>query len=50
MNYYLKMGGLAVLGYLCLWIIFMILMSSIMYFEQYGYPSINSFMKMIYGL
>ena len=50
MNYYLKIGGFVVLGYLCLWIIFMIVMSSKMYFDQYGYPSINSFMKMIYGL
>ena len=50
MNYYLKIAGFVILGYLCLWLIYIIIMSLKLYFEQYGYPSIKSFMKMIYGL
>jgi len=50
MNYYLKIGGFIVLGYLCIWLLFIIGMGSKLYFEQNGYPTVDWFMKMIYGL
>jgi hypothetical protein len=50
MSYYLKVAGYIILGYIVLWLIFMILMGTKMYLDLYGYPSIAGFMKLIYGL
>jgi hypothetical protein len=50
MNYYFKIGGFVILGYLCFWLLFMISMSLKLYFDKYGYPSFNSFMKLFYNL
>jgi hypothetical protein len=50
MNYYLKMAGYVVLAYIVFWILFTIGMASKLYFEDYGYPSVTSFMKFLYGL
>jgi hypothetical protein len=41
MNYYAKMAGFIILGYLCLWFIFIIAISTKLYIDQYGYPTIN---------
>jgi len=50
MNYYLKIASYIVIGYFCIWIVFMVGMSLKLYFDYYGYPTINYFMKLIYNL
>jgi hypothetical protein len=50
MNYFLNLAGKALLIYLCLWLVFTIVMGCKLYFDQNGYPSVDMFMKMIYGL
>jgi len=47
MNYYLKMVSYLVIGYFCLWIVFIIGMSIKLYFDYHGYPSIDSLMRLI---
>ena len=41
MNYYIKIGGFMVLGYIALWLLFMICMYLKLFFDDYGYPNLN---------
>jgi hypothetical protein len=50
MNYYLKMAGYILLGYIALWLLFTIGIATKLYVENYGYPSVTYFMKLLYGL
>jgi hypothetical protein len=47
MNFYIKLGGFAIIGYLALWIIFMIYMSIRLYIESHGYPDLTYFLKLL---
>ena len=45
MNYYLKLGGFIILGYLCIWLMFMIIALFKLYFGEYVYSYLISFSK-----
>jgi hypothetical protein len=42
-----KVGGFFIIGYVILWLIFMICMSIKLYFDVYGYPNLNYIFRLI---
>lgn len=45
MNHFIKIGGFIILGYIALWLLFMISMTIKLYFDNFGYPDFSFFTK-----
>ena len=45
MNYYIKIAGLIIIGYVVLLFLYIIFMALKMYFDDHGYPELLKFIK-----